>query len=217
MPLALVALATLTVWCCSKVMTLLPRTSATGKYIIAALATALVLLPFGALTSPSAIVKEVASWSGGAALLVMFALLWHRYPLSRAVALAALVSTLIFDWGYYHVISNGTHLAVRNFYNALRVQDTSSGGRHIRTLINGVINHGTQFMEPSLSEMPTTYYGGTSGIGRTINIKRNSNGLLRIGSIGLGAGTLTAYGRPGDLFRVYELNRKRLVPAVLTI
>ena len=54
--------------------------------------------------------------------------------------------------------------------------------------------------------------GESSGIGRTILSEHQTVGPLRIGSIGLGAGTLATYGRPGDLFRVYELN-----PAVLHI
>ena len=60
--------------------------------------------------------------------------------------------------------------------------------------------------------MPTTYYGESSGIGRTILSEHRTVGALRIGSIGLGAGTLAVYGKPGDLFRVYDLN-----PSVLDI
>lgn len=219
MPLALVAVAGLGVYGCSEEMRLLPRTSWTANCIIAALATALILLLLGALPSAldpyplewAKIVKGDARW-GCAALLVMSALLLQKYRLSRAVALTALLCTLTFDWGYYHSLSTGTELVVRNFYGALRVEGSSAGAWHIRTLAHGVVVHGTQIMEPPLSEMPTTYYGESSGIGRTILIEHISVGSLRIGSIGLGAGTLAVYARPGDLFRVYELN-----PAVVDI
>lgn len=219
MPLALVAVAGLGVYGCSEEMRLLPRTSWTANGIIAALATALILLLLGALPSAldpyplewAKIVKGDARW-GCAALLVMSALLLQKYRLSRAVALTALLCTLTFDWGYYHSLSTGTELVVRNFYGALRVEGSSAGAWHIRTLAHGVVVHGTQIMEPPLSEMPTTYYGESSGIGRTILIEHISVGSLRIGSIGLGAGTLAVYARPGDLFRVYELN-----PAVVDI
>ena len=219
MPLALVALAGLGVYGCSEEMRLLPRTSWTANCIIAALSTALILLLLGALPSAldpyplewAKIVKGDARW-GCAALLVMSALLLQKYRLSRAVALTALLCTLTFDWGYYHSLSTGTELVVRNFYGALRVEGSSAGAWHIRTLAHGVVVHGTQIMEPPLSEMPTTYYGESSGIGRTILIEHISVGSLRIGSIGLGAGTLAVYARPGDLFRVYELN-----PAVVDI
>ena len=219
MPLALVAVASLGVYGCSEEMRLLPRTSWTANCIIAALSTALILLLLGALPSAldpyplewAKIVKGDARW-GCAALLVMSALLLQKYRLSRAVALTALLCTLTFDWGYYHSLSTGTELVVRNFYGALRVEGSSAGAWHIRTLAHGVVVHGTQIMEPPLSEMPTTYYGESSGIGRTILIEHISVGSLRIGSIGLGAGTLAVYARPGDLFRVYELN-----PAVVDI
>jgi spermidine synthase len=82
----------------------------------------------------------------------------------------------------------------------------------MRTLAHGVVVHGTQIVEPPQSEIPTSYYGTSSGIGHAILIEQLSLGSLRIGSIGLGAGTLAAYGRPGDLFRAYELN-----PAVVDI
>jgi SAM-dependent methyltransferase len=219
MPLALVALAGLGVYGCSEEMRLLPGTSWTANCLIAALATALILLLLGALPTAldpyplewAKIVKGDARW-GCAALLVMSALLLQKYRLSRAVALTALLCTLTFDWGYYHSLSTGTELVVRNFYGALRVEGSSAGAWHIRTLAHGVVVHGTQIMEPPLNEMPTTYYGESSGIGRTILIEHMSVGSLRIGSIGLGAGTLAVYARPGDLFRVYELN-----PAVVDI
>src|SRR5260370_21661660 len=86
------------------------------------------------------------------------------------------------------------------------------GGGGMRRRRHGVILHGSQLMEPARRDTPTTYYGVSSGIGRTILSEHGTRGPLRIGSVGLGAGTLAAYGQPGGLFRVYELN-----PAVLDI
>ena len=109
-------------------------------------------------------------------------------------------------------MSTGTQLAVRNFYGTLRVHDASDGAWHIRTLVHGVIQHGTQIMEPPLSEMPTTYYGASSGIGRAILIERNPWGRC--------ASARSAWVRerwrrtedPVISFRIYELN-----PAVVDI
>jgi hypothetical protein len=36
--------------------------------------------------------------------------------------------------------------------------------------------------------------------------RRVSGQALRVGAVGLGAGTIAAYGKPGDYFRFYELN-----------
>lgn len=51
---------------------------------------------------------------------------------------------------------------------------------------------------------PTTYYGPNSGAGIAIRNTRNST--QRVGVIGLGTGTLASYGRPGDYYRIYEIN-----------
>jgi spermidine synthase len=75
----------------------------------------------------------------------------------------------------------------------------------MRVLTHGTITHGKQFLDPARRQWPTTYYGETSGVGRAIEAMR-SRGSVRIGVIGLGAGTLVAYGRPGDAVRVYEIN-----------
>ena len=44
-----------------------------------------------------------------------------------------------------------------------------------------------------------------SGVGRAIRQPQES-GPVRVGVIGLGTGTLAAYGRAGDYFRFYEIN-----------
>jgi spermidine synthase len=75
-----------------------------------------------------------------------------------------------------------------------------------------------EFPEPDKRDKPTWYYGPKSGIGllmlhhprRLVADTRERS--LRIGIIGLGAGTLAAYGQPGDYIRYYEIN-----PAVIRI
>jgi len=98
----------------------------------------------------------------------------------------------------------GLYLTARNFYGAIRVLNVPHG----RMLMHGRTVHGGQF-EPPVDKEPTTYYGRQSGIGAVMqnHPKRNiGNGSLRVGIIGLGAGTLAAYGRHGDYFRYYEIN-----------
>ena len=99
----------------------------------------------------------------------------------------------------------GLFLGERNFYGALRVYELGQGGKalfHAHTL------HGAQ-LDPPYDHLPTAYYGPESGIGLLLrnHPKRNSGaGGLRVGIVGLGAGTLAAYGQPGDYFRYYEIN-----------
>src|SRR5262249_52067263 len=50
----------------------------------------------------------------------------------------------------------------------------------------------------------TTYYAIGTGVQLAIEALRKPG--QRVGVIGLGVGTLAAYGRPGDLYRFYEIN-----------
>jgi SAM-dependent methyltransferase len=107
-----------------------------------------------------------------------------------------------------HEASSGYRLVERNFYGGLKVRDSGAGGSYneaVRTLTHGTINHGEQFLAPSRRRQPTTYYGPKTGVGLAILEKQNS-GPIRVGVIGLGTGTLAAYGRQGDYYRFYELN-----------
>ncbi len=122
-----------------------------------------------------------------------------------------LMAVLVF---WIHIANEReTTVAVRNFYGSLRVkQDHSYPGATVRTLTNGNIQHGTQiFGTDELRKTPTTYYAEDSGVGLTLR-HCCQNRPRNIGVIGLGAGTVAAYGRPGDSIRFYEIN-----PAVVPI
>jgi spermidine synthase len=107
---------------------------------------------------------------------------------------------------YYYIKSLSGHALVmtRNFYGTLRVRDVGSGEEGVRRLMHGVIMHGEQYRTPSMRDEPTTYYGRTSGVARAI--LESPPAPRRIAVIGLGTGTLAAYGRPGDVYRFYEIN-----------
>ena len=98
-------------------------------------------------------------------------------------------------------------VTVRNFYGALRVRDSGPPSQFdaTRTLTHGTINHGEQLLNPMRRDLPTTYYGPNTGIGVAIREKGKSK-AIRVGVIGLGTGTISAYGRPGDYYRFYEIN-----------
>jgi spermidine synthase len=88
----------------------------------------------------------------------------------------------------------------------LRVKEYGSPGEedHLRRLVHGTIMHGEQYQHESRRRMLTTYYGETAGIGLAIKSKQDHP--VRVGVIGLGTGTIAAYGRAGDVFRFYEID-----------
>jgi hypothetical protein len=112
------------------------------------------------------------------------------------------VPLLLFDTG-----SSGVLEQRRNFYGVLRVSERTDAPGHRRMLTHGATTHGFQFLEANRRRTPTSYFGWASGAGLAIeNHPRRASGPLRVGIIGLGAGTLARYARAGDTFRFYEIN-----------
>jgi hypothetical protein len=97
-----------------------------------------------------------------------------------------------------------TSAAVRNFYGILRVKENMDANGALRQLTHGTIRHGFQYLRGAKHEWPTSYYGPHSGAG--IVLKELDGRNLRVAVVGLGTGTLAAWGKPGDTFRFYEIN-----------
>lgn len=133
----------------------------------------------------------------------------NRWTLFAAVSAASVL--LIWAGTTQYRSSIWAH---RNFYGSLyiaerRVPDSRFNAyafTHSNTL------HGIQFVSSDLRPYPTAYYNKTSGIGILLmNYPRHpEDGTtphnLRVGGIGLGAGTIATYGQAGDVFRFYEID-----------
>ncbi len=105
-----------------------------------------------------------------------------------------------------HDERKGYRLSERNFYGELRVKDDAAVNFATeRLLFHGTIKHGSQVLDDKLRYKPISYYGPYSGVGRAI-LAVEEKGPIRVGVIGLGAGVLNAYARPGDMYRIYEIN-----------
>jgi hypothetical protein len=108
----------------------------------------------------------------------------------------------------------------RNFYGSLSVYSLNKDNpaKHNFTLRHGRIVHGIQYTAPGKRNLPVSYYAHDSGLGLLMaHLPRRSapdphDRSIRMGAIGLGIGTVAAYGQPGDYIRFYEIN-----PAVTNI
>ncbi|HZD96164.1 MAG TPA: fused MFS/spermidine synthase, partial [Candidatus Sulfotelmatobacter sp.] len=100
-----------------------------------------------------------------------------------------------------------TIVQVRSFYGAMRVlQQSSIEAGMYRTLVHGTIQHGTQYFGSNEDRTsPTTYYVHDSGVGLALDLCCQGK-PRRVAVVGLGAGTLASYGKPGDVFRFYEID-----------
>ena len=147
----------------------------------------------------TAILALAVVWSSGWAQRLLWA--------TASVLLFGLVIML------HIAYQRNTPFASRNFYGSLRVRESLAAypGSTMRTLTNGSIQHGTQIFSDELRKTPTTYYANDSGVG--LALRFCCEGRPRnIGVIGLGVGTIAAYGQSRDRIRFYEIN-----PAVTPI
>jgi len=122
-------------------------------------------------------------------------------------AAAALAGYAIWLGHGVAVSLRNVRVTARNFYGQLRVReaDEEDGMGVRRKLLHGVINHGEQILRQDFRRRPGTYFCAQSGVGRLMNAMRQGS-PRRVGVLGLGCGTLAAYGRSGDVFRFYEIN-----------
>ncbi len=130
---------------------------------------------------------------------------WIVGPMA-GMLLAVVASTILMSAG----TGPKDVLTWRSFYGVLRLEERGTGADRKLELIHGRVVHGSQFLAPERRRWPTAYYGPNSAIG--LAMKRHprrfdqGDASLRVGVIGLGAGTIATYGVEGDYFRFYEIN-----------
>lgn len=136
-------------------------------------------------------------------------------PRAVWLLLCAAALTLVLILGrHIQQATEGNLEMARNFFGVLRVIEDDKGDPryHRFTLMHGRIQHGFQYQAAFRHNWPTTYYGGGSGVGMALRYHPargqdpSNPKSLRIGVVGLGAGTLASYGQPGDYIRFYEIN-----------
>ncbi len=104
----------------------------------------------------------------------------------------------------------GTYRVARRVIGPFR-QTTPEGGTRTFAVPYNVLNHGStrhglQAVDPVLGAVPTSYYHRNSPIGEVFATFGASPRLDRVALVGLGIGTLAAYGRPGQRITCYELD-----------
>jgi hypothetical protein len=101
----------------------------------------------------------------------------------------------------------------RSFFGVLYVYEYDKGTRqHARSLYHGRIRHGKQWLHASEMHRPISYFGPRAGVALALDHfpsrkhEQAEKSAIRVGAIGLGVGTIAAYGRPNDVFIFYEIN-----------
>ena len=103
--------------------------------------------------------------------------------------------------------SEGVRVMERDFYGVVRTADHMSPVPY-RSMYHGAIMHGGQLLGDSFRNTPADYFGPTSGYGRVFASLREIDPKkpLSVGVIGLGAGVIAAWMRPGDRLVFYEIS-----------
>ncbi|MBK8477973.1 MAG: fused MFS/spermidine synthase [Opitutaceae bacterium] len=95
----------------------------------------------------------------------------------------------------------------RNIYGCATLRSEEAG----LVLSSETTTHGTQIVtNPEARRRPTLYYTESSAVGRVIEETQKLRPTMRIGAVGLGAGTLAAYARSGDVIDFWDIDPKAI-------
>lgn len=137
-----------------------------------------------------------------AALVTLCSLLWVHRSTSQHSRWALAPSALMFVacgvtlWSI--AMAPGFHF--RDFFGTMRIRFEGP----VKILQHGSTIHGVQAIQNP--ELPLGYYSQGSPLGQVMALQRLRKSSLRIGILGLGAGSAAAYGRAGDDLRIYEIS-----------
>ena len=144
----------------------------------------------------------------GIALIVLGAVLalsmrgaWRWSAAAVTLVSAGFVAKGVYDY------TEGVRVMARDFYGVVRTADHPSPVPY-RSMYHGAIMHGGQLLGDSFRNTPADYFGPGSGYGRVFTSLREMQPKkpLKVGVIGLGAGVIAAWMKPGDELVFYEIS-----------
>ena len=134
---------------------------------------------------------------------------------SKLIYLVPLSVIAFYTFGRKTVDSNSTLIwQGRSFYGTLFLEEQIPDTKNlnddviVHRLRHGSTLHGIQLFSSRENRVPLSYYSTLSGVGRYIEYMTNihHSSSVSVGLVGLGAGTLAAYGREGDNYTFYEID-----------
>ncbi|MGK5558389.1 fused MFS/spermidine synthase [Actinomadura kijaniata] len=115
----------------------------------------------------------------------------------------AVVATAVLGMGTVFVLQTGSDLVrVRTFFGSYKVEQEGDK----RSFLHGTTLHGWQLTGPGERTVPTSYYARTGPLGDVFAAYGQAPAARRTAVVGLGTGTVAAYGRPGQRMDFYEID-----------
>ncbi len=115
-------------------------------------------------------------------------------------SIASLFFILLLSCGMDFLWAGKGFLTLRNYYGIYNVY----AYKGVKLFVNGNVLHGAQNMDKEKEMEPLAYYDRNSPVG--ILLKSGKFQFLRMGYIGLGAGTLAAYAEADQTIDFFELD-----------
>ena len=131
---------------------------------------------------------------------------FSRRPLRFGLGLTGL---LLAGSLYFGVQADLLHVE-RNFFGVHRVFVDREGPFHF--LSHSGTLHGKQSLDPARRCEPLAYYHPTGPLGQFFNVFYEESEQWIVGAVGLGAGSIVSYSRPGQKWTFFEID-----PAVVRI
>jgi len=122
----------------------------------------------------------------------------------RAPAYGALIVTLLIGGQLSRPHENVLD-TIRGFFGVVRVVHSDELGG-MRTMSHGTTLHGAQAEAPALHCHPLIYYTPATPMGQVFQDMTGRSTPLNIGVVGMGAGSVAAFTRPGDHLRFFEID-----------
>jgi len=134
-------------------------------------------------------------------------LVFRLQGLERGIALALTLATAVLVGRGVEEYSEGVRVMERDFYGVVRTADHLTPVPY-RSMYHGAIMHGGQLLGDSFRNTPSDYFGPGSGYGRVFGSLRELQPKkpIAVGVIGLGAGVVASWMRPGDRLVFYEIS-----------
>ena len=139
---------------------------------------------------------------GGAFLLISL-----TRPIRYGLVVAAALGVITFA----NREDSSILLRERNYFGVHTVQLLAG---NVHELLNGTIVHGREDYSPGGHDVPSTYYTRSGPVGVAIAAIRKMHPIQNFAIVGLGTGTMSTYGLPGEQFDFYDIDPE--VPKIAT-
>jgi hypothetical protein len=123
---------------------------------------------------------------------------------ARPLRFALAVGALMLAGGSYTAAQEHASHRGRSFFGVHRVFERPE--QNVRFLVHGGIVHGVQHLDAAQRREPTMYYHKNGPIGQILTALHKSPEKNNIGVVGLGIGTLAAYGEAGQQWTFFEID-----------